>query len=156
VDYVEAGGLTISEAQNLTAAYDKVFSMGNFHSERRRWNDRNRQDKNWNNFKIHFATSYHQHKQMQGETAAASRYDNADVAHYVYDDLYEAAINAFANLATSKSVDRGIVATLTGANSHLTKQLEENAQALKEIRALLKKERNDRIARKPFLLCLDN
>jgi hypothetical protein len=53
-------------------------------------------------------------------------------------------------------VDRGIVANLTDANSSLTKQLEENARASKEIRALLKKERNNHGARKPFAPSLDN
>jgi hypothetical protein len=53
-------------------------------------------------------------------------------------------------------VDRGIIATLTDANSCLEKQLEESAQALKEIRALTNKECNDRGARKPFAHSLDN
>jgi hypothetical protein len=59
-------------------------------------------------------------------------------------------------LATATEVDRGIVATLTDANSCIAKQLEESSQALQEIRALLKKERNDRGARKPFAPSLDN
>jgi hypothetical protein len=32
VYYAEAGGITISEAQKLTAAYAKIFSTGNFDS----------------------------------------------------------------------------------------------------------------------------
>jgi hypothetical protein len=39
-------------------------------------------------------------------------------------------------------------ATLTEANARLDKQLEESAQALKEVKALLKKEISDRVARK--------
>jgi hypothetical protein len=65
VDYAEAGGITISEAQKLTTEYDKIFSTGNFHSDCHRWNKRNPQYQTWNNFKIHFATAYCQHKQMQ-------------------------------------------------------------------------------------------
>jgi predicted RecB family nuclease len=95
-------------------------------------------------------------KKMQGETAAASGYANAGVAQPADDDLAEADIDAFSNLATATSVDRGTFSTLTDANSLLTKQLEENAQALKENRALLKKERNDRCARKPFTPSLDS
>jgi hypothetical protein len=70
--------------------------------------------------------------------------------------LTEAATDAFANLATATSVERGIVATLKDAHTHLPKQLEENVQALKEIIALLKKERNDLRSRKPLALCLAN
>jgi TRAP-type uncharacterized transport system substrate-binding protein len=92
---------------------------------------------------------------MQGETAAASWCAYAAVAQPVYDDLYEASIDTFSNLATSTAVDRGIVSTFTDANFRLIKQLEETAQALKEIRALLKKERNDRGARKPFAPSID-
>jgi hypothetical protein len=53
-------------------------------------------------------------------------------------------------------VDRGIVATLTEANSHLTKQLEDSSQTLNEIMALLKKERNDRSSHKTFAPSNDN
>jgi hypothetical protein len=45
---------------------------------------------------------------MQGESAATSYYANAAVAQ-PEDDLAEAAIDAFANLATATAVDRGIV-----------------------------------------------
>jgi hypothetical protein len=72
------------------------------------------------------------------------------------EDLVGSAIYAFANLATATAVDRGIVATLTEANSRLTKQLEYSSQILKEIKALLKKERNDRSSRKTFAPPNDN
>jgi hypothetical protein len=143
VDYAESGGIIISEAQKLTPDYVNIFSTGNFHSDYRHWNARNHQDQTWNNIKIQFSTAYPQHKQMQGETAAASGYANVAVSQPEFYDLYEAVIDAFFNLATATAVDRGIVATLTGAHFRLTKQLEETAQTLKEIRALLKKERND-------------
>jgi hypothetical protein len=100
--------------------------------------------------------AYLQHKQIQGGTAAASGYANADVAQPADEDLAGAAIDAFANLATATTVDRGIVATLTEPNSHLTKQLEDSSKTLKEIRALLKKERNDRSSRKTFAPTNDN
>jgi glycosylphosphatidylinositol transamidase (GPIT) subunit GPI8 len=93
---------------------------------------------------------------MQGETVAASGYDNAAVAQPADADIAEAVIDAFANLATVTSVDQGVVATLTDVNSRITKQLEENAQALKEIRALLKKGHNDRGAQRPFTPSTDN
>jgi hypothetical protein len=96
--------------------------------------------------------AYHQHKQLKDETSAASWYANAAVAQPVDDS----AIDTFANLVTATSVDCGIVATFTDVNSCLTKQLEENDQALKEIRALLKKERNNCGARKPFTPSIDN
>jgi hypothetical protein len=70
--------------------------------------------------------------------------------------LAEAAIDAFANLASATAVDRAIVATLTEANARLAKQLEESAQALKEVKALLEKELSDRVSRKPFAPSVDN
>jgi hypothetical protein len=60
------------------------------------------------------------------------------------------------NLATATAVERGGVATLTEANSRLTKQLDDSSQTLKGIRALLKKERNDRSSRKTFAPLNDN
>jgi hypothetical protein len=55
--------------------------------------------------------------------------------------LTEQALGAFANLATSTAVDRNVVAQLTEADSRFAKQLKENATSLKEVKALLKKER---------------
>jgi hypothetical protein len=52
----------------------------------------------------------------------------------------EATIGALANLATSTAADRGVVATLTEANARLVKQLEDNSNELRELKALIKKE----------------
>jgi hypothetical protein len=73
----------------------------------------------------------------------AQGYANAAVAQ-PEDDLAEKSLGAFANLATATAVDRGVVAQLTEANSRLAKQLEDSATALKEAKALLKKERAER------------
>jgi hypothetical protein len=123
VDCTESGGSNIGEVQKLSTAYTKVFSTGNFLSACCRWNERAVPDKTWDNFKIHFVMPYHQHKQMQGKSDATSGYANADVAQ-PEDGLAEAAIDAFANLATATALDRDIVATLTDANYCLAKQLE--------------------------------
>jgi hypothetical protein len=58
--------------------------------------------------------------------------------------MAEATIGDLANLANATSTDRGVVETLTEANSSLTRQLEDRSNELKEIKALLKKERADR------------
>jgi hypothetical protein len=58
--------------------------------------------------------------------------------------LRKYSCGAFANLATSTAVDRGVVAQLSEANSRLAKKMEDNALALKEIKVLLKKERAER------------
>jgi hypothetical protein len=81
---------------------------------------------------------------MQGETVGAQGFANAAVIQASEDDLAEQALGAFANLATSTDVDRSVVAHLTEANSSLAKQLEDNATSLKEVKALLKKERAER------------
>jgi hypothetical protein len=145
------GGVTISEAHKLQTAYANTFATGIFHSACRRWNDRISAGQTWNAFKSHFAMAYLQHKKVQGGTAAASGYDNAAVAQPADEDISGAAIDAFDNLVTATAVDRSIVATLTEANLNLKKQLEDSSQTLKEIRALLKKERNDRSSRKTFV-----
>jgi hypothetical protein len=60
------------------------------------------------------------------------------------DQMAEATIGALENLATATAADRGVVAALTQANSHLAKQLEENSAELRELRALLNQERRDK------------
>jgi hypothetical protein len=143
VDFAEAGGVTIGAAQKLSSAYSKIFKSGKFNSACRRWDEKIEAEKTWNNFKIHFAAVYRQHRQMQGETVGAQGYANAAVAQ-PGDDLAEQALGSFANLATVTTVDRGVVAQLTQAKSRLAKQLEDNATAVKEIKSLLKKERVER------------
>jgi hypothetical protein len=54
--------------------------------------------------------------------------------------MAEANIGALANLTTSTASDRGVVATLTETNARLAKQLEDNSNELRELKALIKKE----------------
>jgi hypothetical protein len=81
---------------------------------------------------------------MQGEIIGAQAFANSAVTQASEDDLAEQALGAFANLATATAVDRNVVAQLTESNSHLAKQLEDNATSIKEVKALLKKERAER------------
>jgi hypothetical protein len=107
-----------------------------------RWNEKPSVEKTWAQFKTHFAAAHRQHKQMQGESAATSGYHSAKAdVDQKEDKMAEATIGALANLATSTAADRGVVATLTEANARLAKQLEENSNDLRELKALLKKER---------------
>jgi hypothetical protein len=55
--------------------------------------------------------------------------------------MAEATIGALANLATATAADRGVVAALNQANSRLAKQLEDNSSELRELKALINKER---------------
>jgi demethoxyubiquinone hydroxylase (CLK1/Coq7/Cat5 family) len=64
--------------------------------------------------------------------------------------MAEATIGALANLATETAADRGVVAALTQANSHLAKQLEDSSTELRELKALLNQERRDRRGPRSF------
>jgi hypothetical protein len=121
VDFAEAGGVPIGAAQKLSSAYSKIFKSGRFNSVCRRWDEKIEAEKTWNNFKIHFAAASRQHRQMQGETVGSQGYVNSAVAQSE-DYLAEQALVAFANLATSTSIDRGVVTHLTEANSRLAKK----------------------------------
>jgi hypothetical protein len=88
---------------------------------------------------------------MQGESAATSGYhvSNADVGQ-TEDQMDEATIVDFSNLATATATDRGVVATLTEANARLVNQLEDNARELRELKAIPKKERTERRGQRTF------
>jgi hypothetical protein len=60
------------------------------------------------------------------------------------DQMAEATIGALANLATATAVNRGVVAALTQANSHLVKQLEDTTSDLRELKALFHQEQRDK------------
>jgi hypothetical protein len=62
----------------------------------------------------------------------------------------EATIGALANLATANAADRGVVATLTEVNTRLVKQLEDNSNELRELKALIKKERFEKRGQRSF------
>jgi hypothetical protein len=100
--------------------------------------------KKWSQFKAHLVTAHRQQKQMQSESAVTSGYHpaNSNVGQ-TEDQMTEATIGALANLATATATDREVVATLTEANARLTKKLEDNTSELRDLKALLKKERNE-------------
>jgi hypothetical protein len=127
-NYSEAGGIIFGHPQQINVGYAKIFSTGNFMSPCRRWNEKPNIEKTWSQFKAHFAAAHRQHKQMQGESAETSGY-HAEKGQTEY-TIAEATIGALANLATATATDRGVVATLTEANSRLAKQLEDNASEL--------------------------
>jgi hypothetical protein len=62
----------------------------------------------------------------------------------------EATIGALANLTTATASDRGVVVTLTDANARLVKQLEDNSNELRELNALMKKERLEKRGQRSF------
>jgi hypothetical protein len=131
--------------------YAKIFATGKIVSACRRWNEKPNIEKTWAQFKAHFSAAHCQHKQMQGESAATSGYHAANAAVVQTEDqMDEATIGALANLATSTATDRGVVATLTEANAYLAKQLEDNASELRDLKSLLKKERNGRRGQRTF------
>jgi hypothetical protein len=150
-DYSEAGGVLIGHPQQINVGYEKIFVTGHFMSACRRWNEKHTIEKAWTQFKYHFAAAHRQYKRIQGESAATAGYhsENAAVSHSE-DHMYEATIGALSNLATATAADRGVVAALTQANAHLAKQLEENSNELRELKALLKKERTEKRGQHSF------
>jgi hypothetical protein len=140
-DYSEAGGVIIGHPQQINLGYANIFATGNFMSACRRWNEKYIIDKTWTQFKSHFAAAHRQYKQMQGESAATAGYHSANAAvGQTEDQLAEATIGSLANLSTATAAGRGVVATLTEANARLFKQLEDNSNKLRELKALIKKE----------------
>jgi hypothetical protein len=117
----------------------------------RRWNEKHTIEKTWTQFKSQFAAAHRQHKQMQGESAATAGYHSANAAFaHTEDQMAEATIGALANLATATAAGRGVVAALTQANARLAKQLEENSNELRELKALLNQERSAKRGQRSF------
>jgi hypothetical protein len=144
-DYYEAGGVLIGHPQQINVGYANIFATGHFMSACRWWNDKHVIERTWTQFKSHFASAHRQHKQMQGESAAIAGYHSASAAvGHTEDQMAEATIGALSNLATATAVDRGVVAALTQADARLAKQLEDNSNELRELKALLKKERSEK------------
>jgi hypothetical protein len=150
-DYSEASGVLIVHPQQINVGYAKIFSTGHFMSAYRRWNEKHLIEKTWTQFNFHFAAARYQHKKMQGESAATAGYHsaNADVGQ-TEDQLAKATIGALSNLATATAVGRGVVATITEANAHLVKQLEDNSNELRELNALIKKEHVEKRGQRSF------
>jgi hypothetical protein len=117
----------------------------------RRWNKKHTIEKTWTRFKSHFAASHRQHKKMQGESAATAGYHSANAAiSHNEDQMDEATIGALANLSKANVADRGVVAALTQANARMAKKLEYNSSELRELKALLKKERDEKRGQHSF------
>jgi hypothetical protein len=150
-DYYEAGGVLIGHPQQINVGYAHIFATGHFMSACRRWNEKHTIEKTWTQFKSHFAAAHHQHKHMQGEYAATAGYhsENSAVAH-TEDQMAEETIGALANLTTATAADRGVVAALTQDNARLAKQLEENSNELRELKALLNQEHSAKRGQRSF------
>jgi hypothetical protein len=117
----------------------------------RQWNEKTLADKTWEQFKAHFSAAHHQHKQMQGESAATAGYHSSNAAvGPTEDQMAESTIGALENLATATAAGRGIVATLMEANARLVKQLEDNSNELRELKTLMKKERTEKLGQHSF------
>jgi hypothetical protein len=96
----------------------EIFATGHFMSDCGRWNEKPTFEKTWAQLKAHFSAAHRQHKQMQGESTATSGYHAAKaVVGQTEDQMDEATIAYLANLATSTTTARGVVATLTEANA---------------------------------------
>jgi hypothetical protein len=150
-DYSEARGVIIGYPQKINVGYANILATGHFMSACRRWNEKPHAEKTWAQFKAHFSAAYRQHKHMQGESAATSAYPSANAAVGQTDDqMAESTIGALANLTIATAADRGVVTTLTEANSLIAKQLEENSNELRELKALIKKERTERRGHRSF------
>jgi hypothetical protein len=150
-DYSEAGGVLIGHPQQINVGYAKIFATGHFMNACRRWNEKHTIEKTWTQFKSHFAAAHHQHKKMQGESAATAGYHSANAAvTHNEDQMAEATIGALTNLSTETAADRGVVAALTQANVCLAKQLEDNSNELRELKALLKKARSEKRGQRSF------
>jgi hypothetical protein len=81
----------------------------------------------------------------------ASGYNAANAAvGQIEDQMVEATIGTLANLETATATDPGVVATLTEANARLAKKLEDTASELRDLKALLKKERTERRGQRTF------
>jgi hypothetical protein len=140
-DYSEAGVVLIGHPHQVNVGYATIFATGHFMSACRRWNEKPLAEKTWTPYKAHFSAAHRQHKQMQGEYTATTRYHSTKaVVGKTQDQMAEATIGALASLATETASDRGVVATLTEANARLVKQLEDNSNELRELKALIKKE----------------
>jgi hypothetical protein len=148
---LKQGGVLIGHPQQINVGYATVFATGHFMSACRRWNETHTIEKTWTQFKSHFAAAHRQHKQMQGESAATAGYHSANASVSDNEDqITEATIGALANIATATAADRGVVAALTQANARLAKQLEDNSAELRELKALLKKERSEKRGQRSF------
>jgi hypothetical protein len=145
------GGVLIRHPQQINVGYAKIFATGHFISACRRWNEKATAEKTWTQFKSHFAAAHRQHKQMQGESASTAGYHSANAAvTHNEDQMAQSTIGASANLATATASDRSVVAALTQSNFRLAKQLEDNSTELRELRALLHKERREKRGKGTF------
>jgi hypothetical protein len=143
--YSESGGVPIGRPKQINSGYAKIFATGHFMSACRRWNEKHAIEKTWRQFKSHFAAAHRQHKQTQGESAStAGCYSTSAAVSHKEDQMDESTIGALANIATATVADRGVVAALTQANARLVKQLEDNSNELRELKALIKKERTEK------------
>jgi hypothetical protein len=81
---------------------------------------------------------------MQDESAATDGYQSTNAAiGQTEDQMAEPTIGELTNLATEATAER-VVEALTQANSRLDKNLEDNSNELRELKAMIKKKRTEK------------
>jgi hypothetical protein len=108
----------------VNVAYTLVFNTGLFPDACRAWQSRATAAKTWAQFKIDFATA-HREFRLTNQTAQQSGFHSANMMiEQGRDDSMQETAESIAQLATTTTSDRGMVATLTTTNAKLVNQLE--------------------------------
>jgi hypothetical protein len=150
-DYSETGGALIGFPQQIKVGYAKIFTAGHFMSACRRWNEKPHAEKLSHNLRptsppptVSTGKCKVNLPQHPDTTLPTQLSDKTE------DQMAKATIGALSNLTTATAADRGVVATLTEANTRLAKQLEDNSNELRELKALIKKERTGKRGQRSF------
>jgi hypothetical protein len=116
-----AGGQPYGDAMIVHVAYNFVFNKCLFSDACQTWQVRPAAQRNWTNFKIHFAAA-HREFCLMNQTSQQSGFHSANMMIEYHH--YQGSADAISQLAVVTALDRETVATLTATNAKLTLHLE--------------------------------
>ena len=126
-EFANNRGRTIADEDIVDTIYTLVYSTGLFYDDFNRWDDKQRDGKNWANFQSHFQAAQRKYKRKQKPSTRAGGYHGANNIKYM-DGTHDALIN----LATAAAADRetmmlkcNTIAYLTKTVAALTRQLQK-------------------------------
>jgi hypothetical protein len=128
--YAQAGHQPYRKLQIINIAYALVFNTGIYSDAFKEWERQDILDKNWKNFKAHFATEHRLYRK-QTQTAQVTGYQAANHAQrHLQDALMAEQSEALSMLASASVTDRTTLSHLVSSNAQLLTNLAEKSAAL--------------------------
>jgi hypothetical protein len=140
MEYADTGNQAYTDTQVVNIAFTLIFNTGIYFDDCKLWNQREQQQKTWQNLKTFFLQASNELR-IQQQTAQRAGFHGANAAWTnqppQHDPQYHETAEALANLATATATDRTTFATMTTTMASLTAQIKSKDTEIADLKKKL-------------------